>query len=540
MCVSGLLFYLRCPQGFIQHENEDLGSTENTISPEYSVELCWFNPQTLRYFASNLTITFEVDDLDGRLTLHVLNELQFGTWNPDHAPNESLTSKILFSGLDFLLEPELNETYHFIAENPSNTTVNIHFSLLLTGDFLRFDYDFIPLYIAFMFTGAATCLASSWKSSTWFDEFLKKWYCPSYKRLKVGESQNEEAQLRLDSMLLSKRLAKRLVMIFFCIVVAFYAYATLSVATAIGKWAPIRPEYGLVLFDIASRQVTFGVLTLLPFFVGVLLLIVLAGTKFEGLGSLLVSKIGLEKRGSAKRSLMDKYVAKKTESLYSFRSLPFYVLIFCPLLFLVYFQLLTIPIVGVSYFTFVAIMLGLVLGFTVWSGVVEACEEKGIGTYALHSYIKRSIVSFVVTSSLYVATVSILILFSISDWWTSLLKSLVLEPVALLESPYASISFDPRLFGLSGLFCIVLAIGLCGFLPFVLFPFLHRMGPKGVIGIFLVFSLTYLTELLVAWALGETAGTVGQPFGTVVPIIAAIVAWIAQSKYEKTIRKLLT
>ena len=65
------------------------------------------------------------------------------------------------------------------------------------------------------------------------------------------------------------------------------------------------------------------------------------------------------------------------------------------------------------------------------------------------------------------------------------------------------------------------------------------MGLKGVIGASVVFSLTYITECLVSLGLQGTASAVIQPLGLIGPIVATAISQIAQSKYNKIIKKRL-
>ncbi len=65
------------------------------------------------------------------------------------------------------------------------------------------------------------------------------------------------------------------------------------------------------------------------------------------------------------------------------------------------------------------------------------------------------------------------------------------------------------------------------------------MGRKGAVAAGLVFGLTYMTEHSITWAFQGTVNPIIQPVGLVVPLAAAIVAWVAQDKYKKMIQKRL-
>ena len=539
LCISGFVLYLRSPKRFVEYESEDLGSIASTISSERSTQVVWFNPQTLGYFASNLTLTVKVDSPDGKSLLYILNESQFEVWQPNQAINQSFMSKTVLNELNFSFEPDVSETYHFIAENPSNATIHTSVSLSLSGDFLRFDYSLMPLYVALFSAGTITCLALRKNFLSWFDEFLRNWSSPMYKKLGETEYDKEEAKLRFASMSSSKRLAKYFLLVEFCVIVAFYLYAALSVASDIAKWNSIRPEYSVLLFDSALRSITLGVLSMLPLVAGIPVLFIFIGIRLLDLEDVVKSKIGLEKKRTRKQLEIDKHMLRKVvEASHSSRFLLPCALLLALLLLIRSSPLWEMLIVQVGYFTLVGFTLGISLGYIAWSSFQKVCEEQRIGKYAADRHRKIQIVDFAITIPLYTIYTSLLGLFIFSDFWTSTLRSFVFESVTLLKPFYVLGELSTlQLVGFSGIFSIVLAMTLGGFLFFVLFPFFHRMGPKGVFGAFLAFGLAYITEFSVAWVLGETVVVVIQPLGTVTPIVAAIVSWIAQNKYEKMIKK---
>ena len=541
LCISAFVLYLQGSNRYVQHESENLGSWTSRISPESSKEVVWFNPQSMRYVADNLTLFVSVDASDGELLFHVLNESQFGTWQQSQTLNQIFKSKIVLDELDFSFELEENETYHFVAENPSNTTADTHLYLLLAGDFLRFDYTFMPLYVVLFMAGMTICLILRKEFSSRFDEFLKGWSLPVYRQYGKAEGDAEHVRLRYDSILRIKRLAKYFILALLGAIFIDFLYVAFPVASLMGKWHLVRPEYNLLIIDLLIRNSVLKTFVILPLLVGTPIILIIIYPRLEDLSDLVKSTLGLEKRRTRKQLQISSHMYRNlVTAAFSYRFLLGIAFLTFSFLLILYSPLGKMQIVKAVFLTFSAVGLGIWGGYIIWSGFHEGCREHGIGKYAADRFMKLSIVDCLIEWSLATVFVTILLLFTISDFWTSTVRSIVIEPIALLKPIHMLSDFPTSQFGVFiGIFSIVLAMSLIGLLFFVLFPFFHRMGLRGLAGAFLVFSLTYITEYLVIWILEGTMSVVFQPIAIISPTIAAIVSWIAQDKYKKMMKKRL-
>ena len=538
LTIIGFGLYLNGPKRYIQFEKEKLGDWTKSITAENSREIVWyFYSKSNRYFVSNLTVIVNASTSGGTFWLHMLNESQFAVWQENETINQSLMSRYVVDRFDFVFNPEENEKYHFIAKNPSNITSYVHLSLWLEGDFLCFDYGLMPLHLFVLASGLGICLVLGKKCSPSFDDFLKNWSLPLYRPLGKAKRDKDETVLRFDLFSRFKRLTKYFIFSLLFVIILYFFYEVISAFDFLVNFQPIKPEQKLLAIDFLIRNSILRVMLMLPFLVGVPLHLLVISPRVEDLSDMLKSKLGLERR-TKKRWLISKYMYQRlVQGAFSSRFLLFVVLFFLPIPFV---YLYNSHVVTAAYLASCFSVLGIWAGYTMWSGFEEVCVQHGIGKFAAKRSMTSQTVGYTVMMSVGWFYVSILILFAISNFWISTIESIVFEPVALLE-PFsglisvASVQFGGFLAVLLLLVCFVLV----AFLFFILFPYLHKMGPKGVIGAFVVFCLTYITECLVSLGLQGTASAVIQPLGLIGPILAAAISQIAQSKYNKIIKKRL-
>lgn len=537
--ILGFALYLNGPKRYIQFEKEKLGDWTSWTPAETSEEILWFfNQQSMRYWASNLTITVNVSTLDGTFWFCILDDSQFKAWQENKTINKTLVSKYVVDKFDLVFNPEENEKYHFIVDNSSNITSSARLSLWREGDFLRFDYSLMPSHLFVLASGLGICIVLGKKCSPSFDEFLKKWSLPIYKPLGDRKHDEEEIAMSFDAIMRLKRLAKYFVLILLSATTLYFLYDILSMSDTIVNLQSIRPEQRVVLIDALIRISILRTAFLFPLIVGVPLCVLVISPRNEDLSDMLKSKLGLGRR-TEKQWLITKHMYQKVvQTAFSLRFLFFLVLIFSS--FLLTF-LCKSQVVTVACLTTIASALGIWAGYTIWSGFHEACAQYSIGKYAAKRYMKSSVVSLTVVMSIGWLWAFLLILFATSNFWISSIESVIFEPIALLEPwsgfiPIATVQFSGVLGALIILFCLV----LLGFLFFILFPYLHTTGLKGLGGAFVVFSLTYITECSVSWAFQGTVSAVIQPLGLVGPVIAAAISQIAQGRYNKIIKKRLT
>ena len=540
-CISGFVLYLRGSKTCIQHESENLGSWTRRISPESSREIVWYNTQSFSYLASNLTLDVKVDAPDRELLLHVLNESQFQKWEQNQDLNQSLVSKIVID--EFVLSIELveDETYHFVGKNPTNATVDARLSLLLSGDFLRFDYTFLPLYVFLFIAGMTICLILRKEFSSRFDKFVKRWSLPVYREYGKTEEDAESVRLLYDSVLRVKRLAKYLILTLLGVIFIYFLYEAFPIASLMVKGQVAKPEYNLLIIDLLIRNSVLRIFAILPLLVGTPIILLIIFPRLSDLSDLVKSILGLEKRRSRKQlQISSRMYRNLVTAAFSHHFLVGIAFLTFSFILILHSPLGKMQIVNAAFLALSAVGLGIWEGYIIWSGFHKGCREHGIGKSAADRFIKLSIVDCLVEWSLAIAFVAILLLFTVSDFWTSMARLIVFEPIAFLKPVPILIDISSAQFGAYvGIFTIVLAMALAGFLFFVLFPFLHKMGLRGVANAVLVFSFTYATECFILWVLEGMLSDIIHPIGIVAPTIAAIIAWIAQNKYEKTIKKRL-
>ena len=280
-----------------------------------------------------------------------------------------------------------------------------------------------------------------------------------------------------------------------------------------------------------------GALLLAPFIVGVPLLLLLVVPRLDDLNYVLRSKLGKVVRISNKHWLIDKFMTKKLIQKVFTQILP--ILIGSVFLLGLMSYIIGSQWLFLSLPLFVA-LLSIWLSYLVWSNFQKACDCHHIGEYAANSYIKNSILEWTSITIVMWGCVFLMILFASSNLWISSIESFVFGPVTLLE-PYQELIpvGELQYTGLVGAFAILSAFSFIGLLFFVVFPYLDKMGRKGTLGVLAVFSLTYFTEVLASWILQGTINIIVQPFGLISPIIAALIAQIAQNKYKKLIKKRL-
>jgi len=506
------------------------------------MEIVWLNPQAYEYFGSSLTLEAEVDVFGEELLFHIFNESQFVVWEKNHGENRSLLSELVLDEREFSLELEAaNGRHHFVLENPSNITRNALLSLLVAGDFLRFDYVSMPLYIVLVVAGITTCVIMfRGEISSRFDEFLKLWSKPIYWK---KEEDADEVQLRFESILSYKRFTKYFVLTISCAIAVGLLYRVFLVTNFIETWLPLGSKYKIYMIDVATRDVTLKVLFLLPLLLSIPVILIFLSPREEDLSDMVKSFSGFRKRRSEKQLLIRKHVFRKiVTATFSFRFLFFCALLVLTALLIRYSPFAEMQIVQAALFTSFAFTMGIWGSYTLWSGFQAACRENGIGKYAAERYMKSNIIEFVVVFSTTTIYLTMLLQFTISDFWISTIKSIVLEPVRGVKSlPFIVGELEaPQFTFMVVIFSVVLAVLLVGFLLFVLFPYLDGMGPRGVLGVLLVFILTYITEHSIMWILQGSMSDVIHPIGIIAPIIASIMSWFAQDRYKKMIRKRLS
>ena len=533
--ISGFILYVNGPRRYIQFENEFLGHWAEKISGGDSKEIVWFyTGKSTRYFVSNMTVLLDVSTEDGTFLFHILEEEQFGKWQENEKINQTMLSKLVDEKFGFSFNAEEDEKYHFVAENLLNITNSISISLWWEGDFLRFDYSLTPIHLFVLTLGLGVCLVLRKTYSSMLKNFLKEWSLPLYKPLGEKLRDKEEIALHFDAILRLKRASKYFVLALFSIIAFDFLRGLISQMDIIINLQPIRPEQRLLIIDLIIRNSILKAMLLFPFFIGIPLYLLLGIPRKSDLCDVLKSRFGW--RRSRKQWLISKYLYKKLmRTMFSSRFLVFVLLILLPILLSYLFESQVLVLV---FLTFGMAAMSIWIGYTVWSIFQESCIRNNIGKYAAERYMKISIFDWTVVALTGWACVSFIIFFATSNFWTSTIESFVFEPVALLEPfsefiPAGEVQFS----GVLSVFYILACFVFLGFLMFILFPYLHKMGRKGFLGAIVVFILTYLTEFLVGWGLQGTANVVFQPFGLITPIIAAVIAQIAQSKYNKIIKK---
>lgn len=538
--IAGFILYVNGPRRYVQFENEYLGGWRRTLSAEDSEAITWFSfVDPSQNFVSNITFQVEFATEERDAFFHILDEKEFKTWQDTRNLDQTILSKLVDSNFKYSLVPEVDEEYYLVAENPSNTTNTVSVYLWWEGDFLRFDYSLIPLYLLVLLVGLGTCIVFRKTFSNRVDDFLRKWSLPLYKPSANRKRDKEENILRFDAISRRKRMTKYLVLGLFSVLILNFFSKNLSGILFIltRDFSPIRPEHEFLIVDLIVRNLILSTLLLLPLLVGFSVYLLLIQTREEDICDVLKSRLGW--RRSKKQSLIEKDIYKELmPALFSrrflilatFFSLPFILFYFLKsqLMFVI------LLVIGTS-------AMGTWLGYTIWSIFHESCIRNSVKKYAAERFMKISTFDWLVGISITLICASLIISFTTSSVWISTIESVVYGPVALLE-PFSE--FIPvgevQYAGLFGVSFILVVLLFFGFVIFTLFPHLHKMGKSGVAGVTVVFILTYSTETLVEWVLQGTVDVAIQPLGLVSPIIAAIISQIGQSKYNKIIKKRLT
>ena len=537
--VAGFLLYLQSPKKSLNFENEHLGDWTRTVLSEESKEVVWYNPGEFNAYSKNLTILASVLDLDKEIRLHVLNETEFNDWNGSTTVRDSLISQNLTNNQVLRLRVEQHTTYHFIFENVLNATLRPRLSISVEGYFLRYDYSLLPFSPLLVFCGLFLMATTRRNALKPLDDHLRNWSSRKYRMPSSDKHLDEEKIIEFEAYSVKKRLLKYFVGALALILGVVFLNDLVAAYMVASSWDPVRPEYNVLLFDMAVRNVTLGAFVLAPLALGVILLFLVVSPRLEDTSRMILAKLGMGTQSEKHRRISKLMTEGILEKAVSLRFLVLCAILLSPLLLLNQFGLLNYFFL--PYGTTLLAIIATWIGFVSWSTFHQACSTLGIGEYAKKTYMKAESVEYLISGFAMPAFISPFIIFASSDFWQSFLHDNVVAPALMLQQwPEIIVSgSDRELIGLQGILLICLAYIVLGGLFFILFPYIYREGRHGVSIAGITFGLTFLTEWVLSATFQEIAGTVFQPLALVAPVLASLVSWVTQRRYHKAVRKLI-
>jgi len=492
-------------------------------------------------YGQNLTISatlFAPTISDNTVRLNVFNESQFNTWEESgnssgYIISQNLTDK---ESVSFSLSEET--VFHFILQNPVNMTFDATLLFDIRGYFLRFGYENMITCISLCFTGMILICLLGKRTGRVLDRILFSWTMPKYGPLGSAVFDEGEMTLRLNDYANRKRMTKYFLLAF--AIMLFYVLVAngISAYTVVTYWEePIRPEYTILMFDIAFRVFILATFIVAPLVFAIIMLFFVVEPRIGDVNRIILRRLGYRRR-TMKHLRITKFTYKRlAKKVFSW---PF--VSFCVVFVLIFALINQLKLID-SAVTFLfwgvafAVIVGIWCGFILWSTFYEACNTLNVGKYAFKTYIQMQLVNFSTLCLFSVAFISPFILLAGSESWLQILRGGLFAQTLMLggESP-----FKPHIAGLVGaqaILVMILSFSILGVIIFVLFPYIYSEGRKGVSVAIITFSLTYLTEHIFSWIFHRTL-TVIQPLALLTPLVAAFVSWIAQKRLQKIAAKL--
>lgn len=542
LAVTGSLLYIRGPARYLNFENEYLGSYSRMVDAQEAEQIVWYSPGKFHLYGENLTVSALLNApslLEAELCLHVLNESQFDLWRERGYFQKSVVSQNVSNNERVSFELSEETVFHFVLENCLNMTVDADLWISIEGFFLRFDYREVPNNVLLIVVGIGLSFFCRRGVTGTVDRYLKSWSISKYRPLDDGQLDEEEKEFMLRGYADSKRVSKYFLLAFAAVLIFYFLDSAISAYSVVAHWnEPIRPEYTVLMFDYAFRNFLLAMFVVAPLVLGFVMLFMITIPRIDDLSEMIRVRVGFKRRTKKhfeiSRSTYKRLVRKVV-------SWPF--ISFCGA-FLILFFLFNYLGFGESYnFIYwgvaIAAVLGVWLGFLTWSSFYEACHALDVRKYATRRHIQMNFVQFTILGLLGVAFISPFILLSASEYWLLFSREALFSSVSMLGSKSFFKPYTGGLYvGLQAITVIYLAIFILGILYFALFPYVYKEGRKGVSIALISFVLTYLTELAFS-AIFHQLDVMFQLLSLISPLFVALISWVAQSRFQNIIRKIL-
>lgn len=537
--MAGFLLYLQNPKKSLNFENEHLGDWTRTVPFGESKEVVWYNPGVFSAYSENLSILASVSDLDKEIRLYVLNETEFNNWNGNLSIRDSLICQNLTNNQVLRLLVEQRTTYHFVFQNVLNATVSPRLSISLEGYFLRYDYSLLPFSVLLVFCGLILMIATRGNAWKPLDDHLRNWSLKKYRMPSSSTHLDEEKITEFARYSFQKKIVKYFVGACVLMLGGLFLSEMVQAYMIASSWDPVRPEYNVLLFDIAIRITALGASYFAPLALGIVLSFLVISPRLEDTSRMILVKLGMGAQSEKQRRILKFMTERILKEVVSLRFLVFCVISLSPLVVLIQFGLLNYYFL--PFGIIIVAIFGTWSGFVSWSTFHEACSTLGIGEYAKKTFMKAESVEYMVSSLVLLAFISPFIIFASSGFWQTFLYDNFVTPVLMLQQWPGIIVSDSnmQLVGLQGILLICLAFLVLGGLFFILFPYIYREGRHGVTIAGITFGLTFLTESVLSVIFQQITGTMFQPLALVAPVLVSLISWVSQSRYHKAVRKLI-